>query len=89
VGDDIALTTSKDVLEAVARGAGPGRMLVTLGYAGWGAGQLENEIAHNAWLTVQAQPGVIFDTPVEQRFHAALSLLGIRSTQLMGQAGHA
>jgi putative transcriptional regulator len=89
VGDDIALTTSKDVLEAVARGAGPGKMLVTLGYSGWGAGQLENEIVHNAWLTVQAQPGVIFDTPVEQRFHAALALLGIRSTQLMGQAGHA
>jgi putative transcriptional regulator len=89
VGDDIALTTSKDVLEAVARGAGPGKMLVTLGYSGWGAGQLENEIAHNAWLTVAARPDVIFDTPVEQRFKAALSLLGIHATQLMGQAGHA
>jgi putative transcriptional regulator len=89
VGDDIALTTSKDVLEAVARGDGPGKMLVTLGYSGWGAGQLENEIAHNAWLTVAAQAGVIFDTPAEQRFNAALSLLGIQSTQLMGQAGHA
>lgn len=89
VGDDIALTTSKDVLEAVAQGQGPRKMLVTLGYAGWGAGQLENEIAHNAWLTVGAQSEVIFDTPAEQRFTAALSLLGIDATQLMGQAGHA
>jgi putative transcriptional regulator len=89
VADDIALTTSKDVLEAVAEGQGPGRMLVTLGYSGWGAGQLENEIAQNAWLTVGARPDVIFDTPVEQRFGAALKLLGIDSNQLSPLAGHA
>jgi putative transcriptional regulator len=89
VADDIALTTSKDVLEAVAEGQGPGRMLVTLGYSGWGAGQLENEIAQNAWLTVAARPDVIFDTPVEQRFDAALKLLGVDPNQLSSLAGHA
>lgn len=89
VAEDMGLTTSKDVLEAVAEGRGPGKMLVTLGYSGWGAGQLENEIAHNAWLTVAAQSDVIFDTPAEGRFDAALSLLGIRSDQLSGLAGHA
>ena len=89
VGQDIALTTSKDVLEAVAEGHGPGRMLVTLGYAGWGAGQLEHEIGQNAWLTVAAQPDVIFDTPVDERFDAALRLLGIDAGQLSGLAGHA
>lgn len=89
VAEDIALTTSKDVLEAVAEGNGPPRMLVTLGYAGWGAGQLENEIAQNAWLTVEAASDVIFDTPAEARFDAALRLLGIHANQLLGQAGHA
>jgi putative transcriptional regulator len=89
VADDIALTTSKDVLEAVADGNGPPKMLVTLGYSGWGAGQLESEIAQNAWLTVAAQPDVIFDTPVEQRFDAALKLLGIAPTQLSSLSGHA
>jgi len=90
VTDDIALTTSKDVLEAIAVGDGPNKVLVTLGYAGWGAGQLEEEIAHNAWLTVAADPLVIFETPAEGRMAAALKLLGIfDGTQLSGQAGHA
>jgi putative transcriptional regulator len=89
VADNIALTTSKDVLEAVAEGHGPPRLLVTLGYAGWAAGQLEQEIAQNAWLTVQAEPDVIFDTPAEARFSAALQILGIRPNQLSGQSGHA
>jgi putative transcriptional regulator len=89
VSQDIALTTSKDVLEAVADGSGPAKMLVTLGYSGWGAGQLEGEIAQNAWLTVAAQPQVIFDTPVEARFTAALNLLGIDAAQLTGTTGHA
>jgi putative transcriptional regulator len=89
VSEDIALTTSKDVLEAVAAGEGPGKMLVTLGYSGWGVGQLEHEIGQNAWLTVAATPDVIFDTPAEQRFDAALKLLGIQATQLSGLAGHA
>ncbi len=89
VADDVALTTSKDVLEAIADGGGPRKALVTLGYSGWGAGQLENEIAHNAWLTVPADPSVIFETPADERFSKALSLLGISSMQLSGQFGHA
>jgi putative transcriptional regulator len=89
VADDIALTTSKDVLEAVAGGSGPAKLLVTLGYAGWGAGQLESEVSANAWLTVDAQPAVIFDTPSEARQVAALRLLGIDPAQLSAQAGHA
>ncbi len=89
VRDDIALTTSKDVLEAVAGGSGPEKLLVTLGYSGWGAGQLEDEVSNNAWLTVDAQPAVIFDTPAEARQAAALKLLGIDPSQLSSQAGHA
>jgi len=89
IADEIALTTSKDVLEAVAGGTGPEKILVTLGHSGWGGGQLENEIAQNAWLTVAAQSEIIFETPVEQRFDAALKLLGVDSTQLSGLAGHA
>jgi putative transcriptional regulator len=89
VRDDIALTTSKDVLEAVAGGSGPSKLLVTLGYAGWGAGQLESELSANAWLTVDAQPSIIFDTPAEARQAAALRLLGVDPSQLSAQAGHA
>ncbi len=89
VADDIGLTTSKDVLEAVAGGSGPRRLLVTLGYSGWAAGQLEEELAQNGWLTVAADPRVIFETPVPERFDAALGLLGVHSLQLSGQAGHA
>ncbi len=85
----LEMTTSKDVLEALANGAGPKRLLVTLGYAGWGAGQLEDEIGRNGWLTVDAQPEVIFDTPVPERYHRALSLLGIDPRMLSQQAGHA
>jgi putative transcriptional regulator len=89
VGDDVALTTSKDVLEAVGSGNGPSQFLVTLGCAGWGAGQLEDEIARNGWLTVAAESGIIFETPVEARFAAALKLLGIDPMMLSGEAGHA
>ena len=89
VGDDIGLTTSKDILQAVARGEGPGKLFVTLGYAGWAPGQLENELAQNAWLTVQAKPDVIFDLPAEKRLPAAMGLLGIDFASLSEQAGHA
>ena len=85
----LALTTSRDVLQAVAQGNGPDKMLVTLGYSGWGAGQLENEIAQNAWLTVPANPDVIFATPPEDRYSAALKLLGIDPAMLSSVAGHA
>lgn len=89
VTEQIALTTSRDILEAVAVGSGPERILVTLGCSGWGAGQLEQEIARNGWLTVYADPNIIFDLPVEERFHAAMRLLGIDPMMLAGEAGHA
>ena len=83
------MTTSKDVLEAISSGAGPKKVLVTLGYSGWAAGQLEEEIGRNGWLTVDAQPEIIFDTPVELRYERALSLLGIDPRMLSQEAGHA
>ncbi|RSE97549.1 YqgE/AlgH family protein [Achromobacter aegrifaciens] len=86
---DMALTTSRDVLQAVADGKGPARMLVTLGYAGWGAGQLESEMAQHAWLSVGADDDIIFDVPPEERYPAALKLLGIDPVMLAGDAGHA
>jgi putative transcriptional regulator len=85
----LAMTTSKDVLEALADGAGPRKVLVTLGYSGWHAGQLEDELARNGWLTVDADPAVIFDTPIEQRYQRALSLLGFDPRMLSQEAGHA
>ena len=85
----LEMTTSKDVLEAMSHGAGPKRVLVTLGYSGWGAGQLEDEISRNGWINVSAEPGIIFDTPVEQRYGRALSLLGIDAAMLSQDAGHA
>jgi putative transcriptional regulator len=88
-GGSLDMTTSKDVLEALADGAGPKRMLVTLGYSGWGAGQLEDELSRNGWLTVDADPSVIFDTPIAQRYEKAVSLLGIDPHMLSQEAGHA
>ena len=85
----LAMTTSKDVLEAMAGGAGPRRVLVTLGYSGWQAGQLEDEIGRNGWLNVGADPAVIFDTPAEQRYERALALLGFDPRMLSQEAGHA
>jgi putative transcriptional regulator len=89
VTPEIGLTTSKDILQAVARGEGPTQMLVTLGYAGWAPGQLEHELAQNAWLTVQATPEIIFDTAAEARLAAAMSLLGVDYAKLSDVAGHA
>ena len=85
----LAMTTSKDVLEALADGAGPRKVLITLGYSGWQAGQLEDELGRNGWLTVDADPAVIFDTPIEQRYQRALSLLGFDPRMLSQEAGHA
>jgi putative transcriptional regulator len=89
VGETIGLTTSKDILEAMGRGEGPGRILVTLGYAGWSPGQLEHELSQNAWLTVEATDDIIFDTPAEERLPAAMELLGIDYASLHDEAGHA
>ncbi len=85
----LEMTTSRDVLEALATGAGPRRVLISLGYSAWGEGQLESEISENAWLTVDADQTVIFDTPVSQRYDKALSLLGLQSWMLSPDAGHA
>src|SRR6476620_4857777 len=85
----LEMTTSKDVLEALSHGAGPKKVLVTLGYSGWGAGQLEEEMSRNGWINVDAEPGIIFDTPVSQRYGKALSLLGIDASMLSSDAGHA
>jgi putative transcriptional regulator len=89
VADDMALTSSKDVLEAVAKGEGPPRLLMALGYAGWGEGQLEQEIAANAWLTVPASLELLFEVPAEARFMHAFGLLGIHPAFLSSAAGHA
>jgi putative transcriptional regulator len=89
VEDDLGLTTSKDVLTAVGGGGGPDRLFVSLGYAGWEAGQLEGEMAQNAWLSVEADIEVIFSLPSEQRYEAALKLLGIDMAMLSDTAGHA
>jgi putative transcriptional regulator len=85
----LEMTTSRDVLEAISTGAGPKKVLISLGYAAWAQGQLESEIAENSWLTVDADPGVIFDTPVAQRYDKALALLGLESWMISPGAGHA
>lgn len=85
----LEMTTSKDVLEALSTGAGPRKVLVSLGYSAWGEGQLESELGENSWLTVDADSAVIFDTPVEQRYERALGLLGLQVWMLSPQAGHA
>ena len=89
VTDDIALTTSKDVLSAVSVGEEPRRLLVSLGYSGWSAGQLEEEIGQNAWLTVPASAHILFDMSPAERYHAAMSLLGINPNLLSADVGHA
>jgi putative transcriptional regulator len=86
---ETALTISKDILEAVANGTGPDKFLVALGFAGWSAGQLEDEISKNAWLTVEANADIIFNTPNQDKFNAAMHLLGVDYAQLSEVAGHA
>ena len=85
----LEMTTSRDVLEALSSGGGPRRVLVTLGYSAWGEGQLESELAGNSWLTVDADAGLIFDLPVDQRYDRALKLLGLEAWMLAPHAGHA
>lgn len=89
VNDHIGLTTSRDVLQSVGRRGRPTDMVITLGYSGWGGGQLESELAQNAWLTVRADARILFELPYESRLSSALALLGIDSAHLAGQAGHA
>ena len=89
VNDDIAITTSRDILEAIAHGEGPEKVIITLGYAGWGPGQLEHELSENAWLSCPANKDIIFNTPIEKRWNAAASLLGIDLQLLSSDSGHA
>ncbi len=89
VNDHVALTSSKDVLESLAKGEGPTDVVVALGYAGWGAGQLEDEIAQNAWLTVPGDAKILFESPPAQRQHLAFDLLGIDPLLMSSNAGHA
>jgi putative transcriptional regulator len=89
IGEDLYITTSRDVLAAIGQGRGPKQFLVTLGYAGWGAGQLENEILQNSWLNTPVDSAVLFSTPARSRWQSATRLLGLEVTQLSSGAGHA
>jgi putative transcriptional regulator len=94
IAKDTALTTSKDILEAVAQGTGPEKMLLTLGYAGWTPGQLEQEIAQNSWLSVQPKDisslhDILYNTQHEKKLDATMALLGINFGMLSDEAGHA
>jgi putative transcriptional regulator len=89
VGQEIMVTTSRDVLADIAKGSGPDKYVVALGYAGWGGGQLEGEMLANAWITVSADTDIIFDLPLPSRFDQALGRLGIKIDQLLPEAGHA
>lgn len=89
VTPEITLTTSRDILRAIAADTGPADHLIALGYAGWSAGQLEQELAENSWLTLPADSDIIFTTPAERRLNAAAAQLGIDMNLISGQAGHA
>ena len=89
VSDKIHVTTSRDILAAMARGDGPMEAIVALGYAGWDGGQLEDEIKANAWLSAPADAGIIFDLPFESRWHAAARLLGVELSRISSISGNA
>ena len=89
VTDNLAITTSLDILKAIAQGDGPENFLLALGYAGWGAGQLEQEILDNSWLSGPANEDILFRSPVEERWKEAASIIGVDMGSLHGQAGHA
>jgi putative transcriptional regulator len=89
VAPGLSVTTSRDILEALSRGDGPARVLVALGYAGWEAGQLEDELAQNSWLTVPVDRGIVFDTPLDERWRAAARQLGVDLSTLTDYSGHA
>jgi len=89
ISDTVGLTASRDIIEAIARGEGPGDFLIALGYAGWGAGQLEQEMLDNAWLAGPADEAILFSLPLAERWAAAARLLGVDITLLTSDAGHA
>ena len=88
VSEDICLTATVDIIRAMSRGKGPAKAALMLGYAGWGAGQIENEIANNGWLTCPADEALIFETSLEDKYNRALGLMGINPAMLSMQAGH-
>jgi len=89
INHELGLTTSPDILQAIANGEGPEKVLVTLGYSGWEPGQIEHELAQNDWLTVTASPIIMFDLPPDERLPAAMRMLGIDFSSLSGEVGHA
>ncbi len=89
ITDEISVTTSLDILHAIANGTGPNNALITLGYAGWGAGQLEEEMAQNAWLSGPAKRDIIFKRASQERWQAAADLLGVDLNLLSSDTGHA
>jgi len=89
VSDDIHLTLSRDIIDAIATGEGPQKSLVALGYAGWEPGQLEDEMLANSWLSVPASPDIVFDTPFQDRWMSAAHSLGIDISQISPDVGHA
>jgi len=89
ITNEISLSSSQDILRAIAKGEGPEQQLIALGYAGWAAGQLEQELAENAWLNTPAKKEVLFDTPYEKRWEAAAALAGIDINNLSTDVGHA
>lgn len=89
INDHWSVTTSRDILVAIAAGEGPSQAVMALGYAGWSAGQLEQEMMDNTWLHVEAHDRVVFDTPLEERWRAAAGLMGVDPLQIAGYAGHA
>lgn len=88
ISDSLWLTTSRDILEAISRGDGPHQVLLALGYAGWGEGQLEREIVENAWLNAEAEQSIIFNLPASHRWKAAAGLMGVDIALLSSQVGH-
>ncbi|MFT3848932.1 MAG: YqgE/AlgH family protein [Propionivibrio sp.] len=89
VTEDVGLTSSRDILQALGRDGEPAAIMVTLGYSGWGAGQLEHELSQNAWLTVPANPHILFELPFEERLPSAMEALGVDFANLSEMAGHA
>lgn len=89
VSPSIHLSATVDILKSLAEGSGPKHHLLALGYAGWGKGQLERELARNSWLTVDAENEVIFETPMEEKWTRAMACIGVDVNRLSGEAGHA
>jgi len=89
ISASLALTSSRDILEDIARGQGPEKYIMSLGYAGWGPSQLENEVLSNAWITVPTDESLLFDTEIQGKWHRAANLIGVDLNLLTAQAGHA